>query len=100
MAVVGRTVSFRFDDPWALCTFVQTFRVADPAGDDGRAPLLRVEFPVLAAGTAMPLAPQSTVQLYLRARVRAPGKQTTLPWPAAFLEQLPLWPLPVKKDPT
>jgi type VI secretion system protein ImpL len=98
MAVVERTVSFRFDDAWALFTFVQTFRVADPAGDDGRAPLLRVDFPVVAAGAPVPLAPQSTVQLFLRARVRAPGKQTTLPWPAAFPEQLPLWTHPAKEN--
>jgi type VI secretion system protein ImpL len=96
MTVVERAVSFRFDDPWALFTFVQTFRVADPAGDDGRALLLRVEFPVVAAGTAVPPASPSTVQLFLRARVRAPGKQTTLPWPAAFPEQLPLWHQPAK----
>ena len=91
MSVAERTVNFRFNDPWALVTFVQTFRVADPAGDDGRAPLLRVEFPVVAAGTAVPPAAPSTVQVFLRARVRAPGKQTTLAWPAAFPEQLPLW---------
>lgn len=95
MTVVERTVSFRFDDPWALFSFVQTFRVADPAGDDGRAPLLRVEFPVVAAGTAVPPGMHSSVQLFLRARVRAPGKQTTLPWPAAFPEQMPLWHRPV-----
>ena len=98
MTVADRTVNFRFNDPWALFTFVQTFRVADPAGDDGRAPLLRVEFPVVAAGTAVPPSSPSTVQVFLRARVRAPGKQTTLPWPAAFPEQLPLWHPPANKS--
>jgi type VI secretion system protein ImpL len=96
MTVVERTVSFRFSDPWALFSFVQNFRVPDPAGDDGRAPLLRVEFPVVAAGTAVPPAPPATVQLFLRVRVRAPGKQTALPWPTAFPEQLPLWAQPLK----
>jgi hypothetical protein len=37
------------------------------------------------------------VQVFLRARVRAPGKQTTLAWPAAFPEQLPLWHPPASK---
>jgi len=97
MTVVERTVTFRFDDPWALFTFVHTFRTPDPAGDDGRAPLLRVAFPVVAAGTAVPPAPPAAVQVFLRARVRAPGKQTILAWPAAFPEQLPLWHPPVKK---
>lgn len=96
--VEERTVHFRFNDPWALFTFVQTFRVTDPAGDDARAPLLRVEFPVVAAGNAVPPASPS-VQVYLRARVRAPGKQTTLPWPAAFPEQMPLWHPPVSTLP-
>ncbi|MEM8513747.1 type VI secretion system protein ImpL [Massilia sp. MP_M2] len=97
MSVAEGTVNFRFNDPWALLTFVQTFRVADPAGDDGRAPLLRVEFPVVAAGAAAPPAAPSTVQVFLRARVRAPGRQSILAWPAAFPEQLPLWHPPASK---
>jgi hypothetical protein len=52
---------------------VQTFRVADAdaAGEDGRAPLLRLGFPVVSADAALPLAPPSTVRLFLRARLRA-----------------------------
>jgi type VI secretion system protein ImpL len=54
MSVADRTVSFRFDDPWALFSFINAYRDGDPPGDDGRAPLLRFEFPLLS--TAAPPA--------------------------------------------
>jgi type VI secretion system protein ImpL len=92
LSVVDRTVNFRFDDPWALFTFINAYRDADAPGADGRAPLLRFEFPLAASGPAAAVArPLAHARVFLRVRVSAPGKRTALAWPVAFPAQVPLW---------
>lgn len=94
MTVADRTVSFSCADPWALFSFINAYRDADTPGEDGRAPLLRFEFP-LAAAPGVPAAalarPQARARVFLRVRVSAPGKRTPLAWPAAFPAQVPPW---------
>ncbi|HEX8609713.1 MAG TPA: type VI secretion system protein [Telluria sp.] len=88
MRVAERTVSYRFDDPWALFTFIGAYRDNEAAGD-GRAPLLRFEFPV--QGTGALAATASRARVFLRLSVSAPGKRTPLAWPAVFPAQAPAW---------
>ena len=96
MQVIDRTVTFRFDDPWALFSFINAYRDAngtDGAGDDGRGALLRFEFPLAAGGaTPAPMVPMadSRARVFVRLRVSAPGKHAALAWPAVFPSQVPL----------
>ncbi|RSZ60512.1 hypothetical protein HF313_19490 [Massilia atriviolacea] len=88
MRVAERTVSVRFDDPWALFSFIGAYRDSEAAGD-GRAPLLRFEFPV--QGTGAQAAMVSRARVFLRLSVSAPGKRTPLAWPSVFPAQAPPW---------
>ena len=89
MSVAERTVSYRFDDPWALFSFIGAYRDRDRDGDgaagDQRAPLLRFEFPVLHGGA------NARARVFLRLGVSAPGKRTPLAWPAVFPPRVPVW---------
>jgi type VI secretion system protein ImpL len=92
MTVAERTVRYRFDDPWALFSFIAAHREVEPAGDDGRAPLLRFEFPVKNAGATTGLAvPDARARVFLRLVVSAAGGRTPLAWPALFPAQAPPW---------
>jgi type VI secretion system protein ImpL len=96
MTVAERTVSYRFDDPWALFSFIGAYRDADIGGGggagDARSTLLRFEFPVVAVvGAGRPPGPESRARVFLRLNVSAPGKRAPLPWPAVFPVQVPLW---------
>lgn len=83
MTIVGRTVNFRFDDPWALLSFINMYREAETAGDDGRAPLLRFDFDVMPVGASPTVsALDQPARVFLRLRVSPPGKQEALAWPA------------------
>jgi type VI secretion system protein ImpL len=93
MRVAERTVSFRFDDPWALLSFVNAYRDGDTPGDDGRTSLLRFEVPL--AGAAAP-APDARARVFVRLRVSPPGKHLALAWPAVFPAQVPPWQDPQK----
>lgn len=91
MRVADRTVTFRFDDPWALFSFINAYRDGETPGDDGRGQLLRFEFP-LAPSVAAPLAaPDTRARVFVRLRVSAPGKHAALAWPTLFPAQVPLW---------
>jgi len=91
LAVSDRTVSFVFDDPWALFTFVSAYREPDGPGDDGRAPLLCFPFRLVPAPGAAAV-PDSDARVYLRLRVSAPGKLAPLAWPSSVPARLPLTP--------
>lgn len=94
--VVDRTVSFRFDDPWALFSFINAYRDPDAPGDDGRGPLLRFEFPLAGSGAVPSAAADARARVFLRLRVSAPGKHAALAWPAVFPAQVPSWQEPQK----
>ena len=86
MSTDGRSISYRFSDTWALLRLIQRQRDFDSAGrSDGRAQLLRFEFPVVASGDAAKGAPQVTrARVFLRLTVTPVGKRTALAWPVAF----------------
>jgi len=97
MRVNDRTVVYRFDDPWALISFVNAHRESGSLGDDARSPLLRFEFPLASAGTDLPLPrSEARARVFLRLRVSAPGKHAPLAWPTLFPAQVPLWHEPQK----
>ena len=93
MRVTERTVSYRFDDPWALLSFINAYRVGD-SGDDTKGTLLRFEFPLADGKAPASLASGSRARVFLRLRVSAPGKAAPLAWPAVFALQVPSWQAP------
>ena len=91
MTVAERTVSYRFDDPWALFSFISAQRQSGAGAADDRAPLLRFEFPITHEGAAALAQADSRARVFLRLSVSAPGKRTPLAWPSAFPAQVPAW---------
>ena len=92
MTVAERTVSYRFDDPWALFSFIGAFREDEAPGSEGRAPLLRFEFPLANTDATGKLpAADSRARVFVRLAVSAPGKRAPLAWPAVFPAQAPAW---------
>ncbi len=92
----AREVRYRFSDPWALLSLLSAQREAEGVTrSDARAQLLRFEFPLAAAGTAGPLAPEAArARVYLRLAVSPAGKRAPLPWPGVFPVRAPDWSLP------
>ncbi|MCE3603133.1 type VI secretion system protein [Massilia sp. P8910] len=92
MSVTERTVNYRFDDPWALFSFIGVYRDSEVADSDQRGPLLRFEFPVLHTGAGVNVAPLAArTRVFLRLGVSAPGKRTPLAWPTVLLSHVPGW---------
>jgi len=90
MSVEERTVHYRFDDPWALLTFIGAQRDTDAA--DARSQLLRFEFPQAISSDALgQAARQSRARVFLRLTVSAAGKRAPLAWPGAFPVRVPAW---------
>ncbi|MDR5815338.1 MULTISPECIES: type VI secretion protein IcmF/TssM N-terminal domain-containing protein [unclassified Caballeronia] len=90
----GRTLTWQFNDPWALISFVNRERVADagPRGDR-MSQLLRLEFPLSTANPAdLSLLPkQARGRLFMRVTLMPAGKKTPLPWPGSFPVRAPEW---------
>ena len=86
MSTDGRTIVYRFADSWALLRLIQRQRDFDGAGrSDGRAQLLRFEFPVTGGAEAAKGSPQVTrARVFLRLTVTPVGKRNALAWPVAF----------------
>ncbi|MYM88565.1 hypothetical protein GTP91_15455 [Rugamonas sp. FT82W] len=94
MAVDGRTVSYRFDDPWALFSFVSAYRETDAgsaAASGARSQLLKFEFPMSAVGDGRIQTRDSRARVYVRLTVSAAGKRTPLAWPPVFPVKAPAW---------
>ncbi|NHZ83173.1 hypothetical protein F2P44_28440 [Massilia sp. CCM 8695] len=92
MSVTERSVNYRFDDPWALFSFIGAYRDSEVADGDQRGPLLRFEFPVLHSGAGADVVPLAArTRVFLRLGVSAPGKRTPLAWPTVFLSHVPGW---------
>ncbi|WP_332851544.1 type VI secretion system protein [Duganella sp. S19_KUP01_CR8] len=92
MAVDERTVSYRFDDPWALFSLVSAYREAEAAPAAGaRSQLLRFEFPLSAVGDGRIATRDSRAKVYVRLTVSAAGKRTPLVWPPVFPVKAPAW---------
>jgi type VI secretion system protein ImpL len=94
MRVEGKTVSFQTTDPWALLTFVQRYRDAEAnSRGDGRAQVLRFEFPIQTVGNdGRPLPGQTPTmaRVYVKLGVQSPGKHANLAWPT-FPYKAPAW---------
>lgn len=92
MAVDERTVSYRFDDPWALFSLVSAYREAEAAPVSGaRSQLLKFEFPVSAVGDGRIATRDSRAKVYVRLTVSAAGKRAPLVWPPVFPVKAPAW---------
>lgn len=92
MAVDERTVSYRFDDPWALFSLVSAYREAEAAPVSGaRAQLLKFEFPLSAVGDGRIATRDSRAKVYVRLSVSAAGKRAPLVWPPVFPAKAPAW---------
>jgi len=87
--VNGPTVTYLFDDPWALFTFIKANRRLEAGGDDARGPLLGFAFGLVPAPGAAPGGQDDDALAFLRLHLSSPGKLTPLAWPAALPAVLP-----------
>ena len=97
METDGQTITYRYSDPWALMTFMQSHRDADSSPrQDGRSQQLKFEFPLRATAlTNIGLVPTGgKARVYLRVTLMPAGKKTPLAWPAVFPTRAPEWSLP------
>jgi type VI secretion system protein ImpL len=91
MSVDDLSVTYRFDDPWALFTFIGMHRELD-AGADARSQLLRFEFPVASSSENARIAPkEARAKVFLRVHVSAAGKRAPLTWPGTLPTRVPAW---------
>jgi len=94
MTVDDRTVSYRFDDPWALLSLVSAYREADGPAAGARSQLLKLEFPMTATGDGARTAiatRDGRARVYVRLSVSAAGKRAPLLWPNVFPAKAPAW---------
>ncbi|KRB67896.1 type VI secretion system protein [Noviherbaspirillum sp. Root189] len=93
MTVEDRTVTYRFDDPWALFSFVTVHRDTESAaGTDARSQLLRFEFPMITNSANPGAQPRaSRARVYVRLAISPAGKRTPLAWPGSFPVRVPSW---------
>lgn len=105
MSVDERTVSVRFTDPWALFSFVSSYRETDAGSAAARSQLLRFDFPMTAVGEAgrgaVPVTTagdaariatrDSRAKVFIRVAVSAPGKRAPLAWPGVFPAKAMAW---------
>lgn len=91
MFAEGKLVTYRFTDAWSLLRMIQRQREPDAAGRaDGRAQLLRMEFPL----SFNPDNPRATPQevrarVYMRLTLSPVGKRTPVFWPGVFPTRAP-----------
>ena len=90
MSVDSRSVTYRFDDPWALFSFIKAYQRPDTPGDEARGPVLGFAFGLAPAPDAPAGTTTDEALAFLRLRLSAPGKQAVLPWPASLPAALPL----------
>ncbi len=91
-----REARFRFNDPWALYSFIATQREPEGAGrTEARSQLLRFEFPLVPAhAAALADAQDLRARVFLRLTVSPAGKRAPLAWPGAFPVRAPEWSAP------
>jgi type VI secretion system protein ImpL len=94
MSVENRTASYRFNDPWALYSFISRHRDIDSAPrPDTKSQLLHFEFPMGSPSdntTEMP-AVASRARVFLRLTITGAGKRAPLVWPVIFPTSAPVW---------
>ncbi|AQV98967.1 type VI secretion protein IcmF [Cupriavidus necator] len=89
----GKSLTWRFADPWSLLSFIARHRIVEPGGRaDNTAQLLRFDFPLGSAGTDLTAAPRpARGRVFLRLVLTASGKKMPLPWPQSFPTRAPEW---------
>ncbi|MGI4859086.1 MAG: type VI secretion protein IcmF/TssM N-terminal domain-containing protein [Janthinobacterium lividum] len=107
-ATDGRTVSFRFSDPWALLTFIARHHVPQAdAADARRTIVLKFSFPLTGAAAAAPASSaasrtassaaraarpaQAQATVFIRLVLAPAGKKSSLPWPGLFPTRSAEW---------
>ncbi|EON20028.1 IcmF-like protein [Cupriavidus sp. GA3-3] len=93
LAADGKTMTWRFADPWSLLSFIARHRIADPGGRaDSTAQLLRFDFPLGSAAPDFTAAPRPVRgRVFLRLVLTAAGRKMPLPWPQSFPTRAPEW---------
>lgn len=96
MSVDDRTVTYRFNDPWALFSFITSHREPDRASrSDVRTQLLRFEFPMAGqVDEGKPVLLESQARVFIRLGLSPVGKKTLLSWPSPFPVKAPEWSAP------
>lgn len=90
MTVDERTVSYRFDDPWALLSFISSYRQNETSAA-ARSQLLKFEFPLNEIGQNGILARAARARLFVRMTISPAGKRSPLIWPSVFPTKVPGW---------
>ena len=91
MVTDGKTITYKFADSWALLRLIQRHRDFDTSGrSDGKAQLLRFEFPIFTTGeTVKAGAQESRAKVFIRLTISPVGKRAPLVWPATFPSRAP-----------
>lgn len=89
----NRSIIFRFEDPWALFTMINKYRIQEKNSTTiSKSQLLRLEFPLVqtkaesSASKSDPIA-----RLFIRTTVSPTGKHKPLIWPYTFPTKAPSW---------
>ena len=96
MSIEDKAVTYRYTDPWALFSILTAHREAERnARLDGRAQLLRFEFPLLAqTDDGKTMGNETQARVFIRLAISPAGKKTLLAWPASFPTKAPEWTMP------
>jgi type VI secretion system protein ImpL len=91
MVTDGKTITYKFADSWALLRLIQRHRDFDTSGrSDGKAQLLRFEFPIFTTGEIVKAgAQESRAKVFIRLTISPVGKRAPLVWPATFPSRAP-----------
>ena len=96
MSIEDKAVTYRYTDPWALFSILAAHREVElNARLDGRAQLLRFEFPLLAqTDDGKTMGNETQARVFIRLAISPAGKKTLLAWPASFPTKAPEWTMP------
>jgi type VI secretion system protein ImpL len=96
MSIEDKSVTYRFTDPWALFSMLASHReVERNARADGRAQLLRFEFPLsVQTDEGKNMGNETQARVFIRLGISPVGKKTLLAWPASFPTKAPEWTTP------
>jgi len=90
-----KSITMQFDDPWALFTFINKYRVPDTnSNSDSKSQLLRFDFPLSLTkmtSSSVVSKPDVIARLFLRTRISALGKRSQIVWPSTLGVKVPAW---------
>ncbi len=100
LTVNDRLVTYSFNDPWALFSFMLTHVEPDRLNrPDSRTQLLRFEFPMSAQPkNGIPSGgPDTKARVFVRFGLSPVGKKSLLNWPSSFPVKAPEWTSVIEK---